>query len=45
LDNADGSGTHWAYAKREDRAVYFDFRQSSTINGIGAIFGRNANRV
>lgn len=25
LDNAVGSGTHWvAYAKRGDRAVYFD---------------------
>lgn len=25
LDNAEGSGTHWvAYAKREDRAIYFD---------------------
>jgi len=25
LDNVDGGGTHWvAYAKRGDRAVYFD---------------------
>jgi len=25
LDNADGPGTHWvAYAKRGDRAVYFN---------------------
>ena len=25
LDNAEGSGTHWvAYAKRGDRAIYFD---------------------
>ena len=34
LDNAEGPGTHWVeYAKRKNRVMYFQFRQSSTAEG------------
>jgi len=46
LNNAEESGTHWvACAKKENCAIYFKFWQSSTTEGIDAIFRkqRDAN--
>lgn len=46
LDNVEGSGTHWvAYAKRRNRAIYFD--NLTIFEGIDAVSReqRDENRV